>query len=78
MKTLLLKFNLLLFFVLLAWLLASCQHPAIYSDATGVYTHLKGKYYLKQGDSLTDKGYREYKLITEKRTTSTLNNYAAK
>lgn len=75
MKTFLLKFNILLFFVLLVWLMSSCQRPNVYSDATGIYTRAHGKYYYRNGDDLVPgKGYREYKLITEK-TRPTVNHY---
>lgn len=74
MKTPLLKLNILLFFILLVWLLSSCGRPAIYSDATGIYTRAHGKYYYRNGESLSPKGYREYKLISEKNTPAP-NNY---
>lgn len=57
----------LIFALLFAYSLTSCQqYPQTYTDATGVYTHIKGNRYHKKGDKLTHKGYREYKLVKDK------------
>ena len=48
-------------FALLFCCFFACS-PRQYFDSTGQYTHLSGKEYIREGDSLTMKGYPVYRL----------------
>lgn len=53
----------LIFALLFLYFLPACS-PRQYFDSTGKYTHLHGKEYVRDGDSLTLKGYPVYRLET--------------
>jgi hypothetical protein len=42
------------------------EYPATYTDETGSYRHVRGNIYYKNGDRISAKSYREYRLIWDK------------
>ena len=57
------------FALLFAYFVTGCsryEYPSTYSDETGSYRHVHGNVYYKNGEQLTAKGYKEYRLIWDK------------